>query len=88
MSELEDRFEIAAARAQDLPERPSDDDMLSMYALFKQATAGDVSGDRPGMTDFEGRAKYDAWAELEGMETEEAMRKYIDLVDDLQDQLG
>ncbi|MFB6373712.1 MAG: acyl-CoA-binding protein [Bradymonadaceae bacterium] len=88
MSQLEDRFEIAAARAQNLPDEPSNDDMLSLYALFKQATAGDVAGDRPGMTDVQGRAKYDAWAELEGMSTEEAMQQYVDLVEDLRERLG
>ena len=88
MSELEERFEEAAAEAQDLPERPSNDDLLSLYALFKQATEGDVTGDRPGFTDFQGRAKYDAWAELEGMGTQEAMEKYVELVEDLQERLG
>ena len=88
MSELEDRFEVAAAEAQDLPEKPSNDDLLSLYALFKQATEGDVHGDRPGMTDFQGRAKYDAWAELEGTNKEEAMEQYIDLVENLQEKLG
>ena len=88
MSDLEERFETAAEEGQELPERPSDEDLLSMYALYKQATEGDVSGDRPGFTDFKGRAKYDAWAELEGMSREDAMRKYVALVERLQEDLG
>lgn len=88
MSDLEEQFEAAADRGQKLPEQPSNDDLLDMYALYKQGTEGDVSGDRPGMMDIQGRAKYDAWAEREGMDQEEAMRRYIDLVERLEDELG
>lgn len=88
MSDLKEDFEAAADRAQNLPERPSNDDLLAMYALYKQGTEGDVTGDRPGFTDFKGRAKYDAWADKEGMDKEEAMQKYIDLVERLEDELG
>ena len=88
MSDLKEDFESAANRAQSLPEKPSNDELLDMYALYKQATEGDVSGKRPGFTDFRGRAKYDAWAEREGMDEEEAMQTYIDLVERLEDQLG
>jgi len=86
MSDLQTRFEAAAEAVQQLPERPSNDDLLRLYALYKQATVGDVEGKRPGMMDFRGRAKYDAWADLEGLETEAAMQQYIDLVDELKDQ--
>jgi diazepam-binding inhibitor (GABA receptor modulator, acyl-CoA-binding protein) len=63
-----------------LPKRPSDDDMLALYALYKQATEGDVSGDKPGFFDFVGRAKYEAWESLQGTSKEEAMQRYIDKV--------
>lgn len=86
MSDLQTQFESAAEAVQQLPERPSNEDLLRLYALYKQATLGDVEGKRPGMMDFRGRAKYDAWAELEGMETEAAMQQYIDLVDELKAQ--
>jgi acyl-CoA-binding protein len=56
---------------------------LKLYSLYKQATTGDVSGKRPGFTDFVGRAKYDAWAALRGNSPDEAMRAYIDLVNKL-----
>ncbi len=83
MSDLQARFETAAQEVQELPKRPDNDVLLKLYALYKQATAGDVSGRRPGFTDFAGRAKYDAWKKLKGTSQEEAMQAYIDLVDRL-----
>lgn len=80
MSDLQAQFETAAREVQQLPKRPDNDALLQLYALYKQATAGDVSGSRPGFTDFVGRAKYDAWAGLQGTAKEAAMRSYIDLV--------
>jgi acyl-CoA-binding protein len=80
MADLQAQFETAAQEAQQLPSRPGNDTLLKLYALYKQATAGDVSGSRPGFTDFVGRAKYDAWAKLEGTSKEAAMRSYIELV--------
>ncbi|AMP09118.1 acyl-CoA-binding protein [Collimonas arenae] len=59
--------------------------MLKLYALFKQGSSGDVQGDRPGMTDFVGRAKWDAWNELKGTSQEAAQQQYIDLVEGLKD---
>ena len=88
MPEIDQEFEAAAERSEQLPEKPSNDQLLELYALYKQATEGDVTGERPGFTDFRGRAKYDAWAELEGLDQEEAMRKYVDLVDRLEEELG
>lgn len=84
MSDLKARFEAAAQEAQSLSKRPSNENLLKLYAFYKQATAGDVSGKRPGFTDMVGRAKYDAWAERKGLSQEEAMRAYIDLVESLQ----
>ncbi|GAB4165308.1 MAG: acyl-CoA-binding protein [Candidatus Promineifilaceae bacterium] len=80
MSDLKAEFEAAAAAAQKLPSRPDNDTLLQLYALYKQATAGDASGKRPGFTDFVGRAKYDAWARLHGTTREVAMQSYVDLV--------
>ena len=80
MADLKAEFETAAQEAQQLPSRPGNDTLLNLYALYKQATAGDVSGSRPGFTDFVGRAKYDAWAKLKGTSKEAAMRSYIELV--------
>lgn len=75
-------FEAATQRAKQLPHQPNDV-LLELYGLFKQATQGDVSGDRPGMFDFKGAAKYDAWEGRRGMTRNEARQAYIDLVDRL-----
>jgi diazepam-binding inhibitor (GABA receptor modulator, acyl-CoA-binding protein) len=83
-SDLQNRFETASREVQDLPERPDNQTLLKLYALYKQATAGDVSGKRPGLLDIAGRAKHDAWAARAGMGRKEAMREYIALVDRLQ----
>lgn len=83
MSKLKKSFEKAAADAQELSERPSNDVLLKMYALYKQATEGDVQGKRPGMMDIKGRAKYDAWAAVEGLSAEDAMQEYVDLIESL-----
>ena len=80
MADLTAQFEAAAQEAQKLPSRPDNDNLLKLYAFYKQATTGDVSGSRPGFTDFVGRAKYDAWAKLKGTTKGAAMRSYIDLV--------
>ena len=83
MSTLNEQFEQAVADSKTLPERPDNMTMLKLYALYKQGTAGDVDGKRPGFTDMVGRAKWDAWNELKGQSTEEAQQAYIDLVEDL-----
>lgn len=76
-------FEQAQKDVKTLSNRPGNDDMLFMYSHFKQATAGDVSGSRPGMFDMVGRFKYDAWAALKGMSKAEAEQKYIAKVEAL-----
>jgi diazepam-binding inhibitor (GABA receptor modulator, acyl-CoA-binding protein) len=76
-ADLKSRFEKAAKDLNALDERPSDQDLLQLYALYKQATVGDVNGSRPGAFDFRGRAKYDAWAERKGMSAEAAMKDYV-----------
>ncbi|EON10944.1 MULTISPECIES: acyl-CoA-binding protein [Pandoraea] len=83
MSDLQARFDEAVAQSKTLPERPDNFTLLRIYALFKQGTEGDVSGTRPGMTDFVGRAKFDAWEMLKGKSKEEAQEAYVALVDEL-----
>ena len=80
---MQEEFNKAVIRSKELTVRPSNDDLLKLYGLYKQATEGDVSGERPGGFDFKGAAKYDAWAELKGVSGEEAMEKYINLVNEL-----
>jgi diazepam-binding inhibitor (GABA receptor modulating acyl-CoA-binding protein) len=76
-------FEKAQADIKGLKSRPANDDMLFLYAHYKQGSAGDVSGKRPGMLDMIGRAKYDAWAKLEGLDSADAQAKYVAKVKDL-----
>ncbi len=83
MAELKQRFEAAASDIKLLDERPDNDTLLKLYALYKQGAEGDVSGPKPGFFDFVGTAKYEAWAKLKGTKNEEAMQKYVDLVDKL-----
>lgn len=83
MSEIQDAFATALEEVELLEERPGNQDLLRLYALYKQATVGDASGKRPGMTDFVNRAKYDAWAALQGTSQEDAMQGYVDVVEDL-----
>ncbi len=79
MSDLEQRFADAQAKIKPVTGL-GNDVLLEFYALFKQATTGNPTGDRPGMLDLKGRAKYDAWAKKTGLTKEAAMQQYIDLV--------
>jgi len=80
MSDLQSRFEQASKDVKDLKERPDNDTLLRLYALYKQGSEGDVSGDKPGFFDFVGTAKYEAWTKLKGTAPDEAKQKYIDFV--------
>lgn len=80
MTELEEKFEAAKKKVLELPEKPSNEKMLELYALNKQATIGDINADKPAMFDFVAAAKYNAWDAKKGMSREEAQQKYIDAV--------
>jgi acyl-CoA-binding protein len=80
MSDLQSRFEQATKDIQSLVDRPDNDTLLRLYALYKQGAEGDVSGDKPGFFDFVGTAKHEAWAKLAGTSQEDAMQRYVDLV--------
>jgi len=77
---LKKAFATAAEDVKALPKRPSNDQLLELYSLYKQATEGDASGPRPGVFDLTGRAKYDAWARRKGTSSERAMKAYVDCV--------
>jgi diazepam-binding inhibitor (GABA receptor modulating acyl-CoA-binding protein) len=83
MADLKAAFEQAVADSKKLPEKPDNMTLLKIYALYKQATEGDVEGKRPGFGDMVGRAKFDAWAGLKGKSADEAMQEYVDLIDEL-----
>ena len=80
MSKLQAGFEKAAVDIKKLEERPDNDTLLKLYALYKQGADGDVSGPKPGFFDFVGTAKYEAWAKLKGTDQDDAKQKYVDLV--------
>jgi acyl-CoA-binding protein len=80
---LQEQFAQAQADSKNLSERPDNMTLLKIYALYKQGSAGDVEGSRPGFTDMVGRAKYDAWAALKGTSQEDAQQQYIDLIEEL-----
>ena len=82
-SALEQAFEAATAASRTLRKAPDNDTLLALYSLYKQASTGDVTGDRPGALDMVGRAKYDAWAKRKGVGRDDAMRQYVELVDGL-----
>jgi len=82
---LPEDFNAAVTNSKELTKRPSNEELLDLYALFKQATEGDVSGDRPGGFDFKAIAKFDAWASKKGIAREQAMQEYINLVSRLQE---
>ena len=81
MSDLKQKFDAAAANVLKARKDPGSDMKLKLYAHYKQATEGDVAGDKPGFTDFVNRAKYEAWAKLKGTSTDKAMEAYVKLVD-------
>ncbi|CAI5670767.1 unnamed protein product [Oreochromis niloticus] len=88
MAELQTKFDEAAAEVKQLKAKPTDEEMLQIYSLFKQATVGDVNTSRPGMFDFTGKAKWDAWEKQKGKSKENAMNEYVSLVEELKQKYG
>uniref|UniRef100_A0A3Q1GAB5 Acyl-CoA-binding protein n=1 Tax=Acanthochromis polyacanthus TaxID=80966 RepID=A0A3Q1GAB5_9TELE len=78
----------SANEVKQLKAKPTDDEMLQVYSLFKQASVGDVNTARPGMLDFTGKAKWDAWEKQKGKSKEDAMNEYINLVEELKNKYG
>ncbi|ALE56588.1 acyl-CoA-binding protein [Paraburkholderia sp. RL17-368-BIF-A] len=83
MTNLDMQFTQAQEDVKQLPERPGNLTLLRLYALFKQASEGDVQGDKPGFTDIVGKYKYDAWAALKGTAQDAAKQQYVELVESL-----
>lgn len=81
MTDLTQRFADAQTAIKTLTERPDNMTLLKLYVAYKQATEGDATGERPRMSDFMARAKFDAWHAISGTSKETAMQQYIDLVD-------
>ncbi|GAA5218057.1 acyl-CoA-binding protein [Corallincola platygyrae] len=87
-SNLEALFEQAQKDVRQLPHRPVDEDLLELYALFKQATEGDVTGPRPAFFDFRACAKYEAWSQTSGLSSTDAMDRYCRVVCRLKSELA
>lgn len=83
MSDLQAKFEAAVAESKNLTERPDNATLLKIYALYKQASAGDNADKKPGFSDMVGRAKWDAWNGFKGTSTQDAMQQYVDLIESL-----
>ncbi|AOF85622.1 acyl CoA binding family protein [Hydrogenophaga sp. RAC07] len=83
MADLKALFDAAVANSKNLSERPDNATLLKIYALYKQATEGDVEGKKPGFGDMVGRAKWDAWNGFKGTGKDDAMQQYIDLIQEL-----
>jgi len=83
VSDLDAQFQAAVAAVNAQTTDPGNEVKLRLYALYKQATLGDVSGRRPGLTNPVGRAKYDAWASVRGMSSDEAKRAYVEVASQL-----
>jgi len=82
--DLIQQFEQAAADSKNLSERPSNETLLQLYSLYKQATDGDVNTDPPSNPfDFVNKAKHEAWSNLKGKSKETAMQEYVDLIQKL-----
>ncbi len=79
----QEEFDKAVVRSKELTKRPSNEDLLKLYSLFKQGTEGDVTGERPGGFDFKGAAKFDAWTAIKGTSNEDAKQQYVALVNQL-----
>lgn len=80
MAELTAQFEKASQDVRNVSEEPDNNTKLRLYALYKQATEGDVAGQKPGFFDFVGTAKYEAWEKMRGTSKDEAMKQYVALV--------
>ena len=83
MSDLQAKFEAAVANSKKLTERPDNATLLKIYALYKQASTGDNTEEKPGFGDMVGRAKWDAWNGFKGTSANDAMQQYIDLIESL-----
>lgn len=80
MGDNSEAFKKAAEEAKGFTKRPTDEEMLELYSLYKQASVGDCNTERPGMLDFKGKAKWDAWDKKKGTSKDDAEKDYVALV--------
>lgn len=74
---MEQYFEQAAGDIKTHGKNLSNENMLKLYGLYKQATVGDINIAQPGMFDMKGKAKWNAWNQEKGKTTEVAKREYV-----------
>jgi len=86
--ELKENFDKAVIESKEIPNRPDNETLLQLYSLYKQATEGDINGEKPGMFDFVAQAKYNAWTSLKGTSVNDAMQQYVKLVVKLKSKLS
>ncbi|XP_063322922.1 acyl-CoA-binding protein-like [Pelmatolapia mariae] len=85
---MTEAFDKAVEEVKVLKQKPNQQEMGDLYGLYKQATVGDINTERPGFLDFTGKAKWDAWNARKGLSKEEAMAKYVALVEELKEKCG
>ncbi|KAJ5647510.1 acyl-coA-binding protein [Penicillium lividum] len=88
MSTIKEQFDQAVLDVKNLKAKPTNDELLELYGLFKQATTGDVNTTRPGAFDFKEKYKWDSWEKKKGMTEEEAQEAYVKLVEELKAKHG
>ncbi|KAI4498980.1 hypothetical protein M0802_005846 [Mischocyttarus mexicanus] len=80
---LDEQFKEAEEAIKTLTKRPTDEELLEVYAYFKQATIGDCNIPKPGLFDVKGKAKWQYWNNKKGVSMDDAKRAYIERVNDL-----
>ncbi|XP_024917390.1 acyl-CoA-binding protein isoform X2 [Cynoglossus semilaevis] len=85
---LKEEFDKLAEDVKKVKSKPADQELLDLYGLYKQAVVGDVNTDRPGMLDFKGKAKWDAWNSRKGMSNDDAMSAYVALAKEIINKYG
>ncbi|EAT38939.1 AAEL009214-PA [Aedes aegypti] len=80
---LDQQFNEAAEKVKTFTKRPSDQELLELYALFKQASVGDNTTEKPGMFDLKGKAKWQAWSDKKGTSQDAAKEAYVKFVEEL-----
>lgn len=85
---IEETFNKAVENSSNLKSKPIDQELLDLYGLYKQATVGDCNTERPGLLDFKGKSKWDAWNSRKGMSADEAKEAYVNRVNTLIETYG
>ncbi|EGG15723.1 acyl-CoA binding protein [Cavenderia fasciculata] len=77
---LAEQFATAVTDVKKIKAEPTNDEKLELYGLYKQANEGDNTTAQPWAVQLEARAKHDAWTNVKGLSKDQAMEKYVQLV--------